>query len=94
MESVNKIDVYFDGMKGRPGAVVRAVSLSHQVAGSMQPLRKQFHLYLHVYLYRNLHIYMTSRSDMVTIIYFYIVHAQIHQAKKYFSQNTASDPCL
>ena len=40
MESVNKIDVYFDGMKGRPGAVVRVVSLSHQVAGSMQPLRR------------------------------------------------------
>ena len=25
--------------KGRPGAVVRVVSLSHQVAGSKQPLR-------------------------------------------------------
>ena len=28
------------GVKGRPGAVVRAVSLSHQVAGSKQPLRR------------------------------------------------------
>jgi len=28
------------GMKGRPGAVVRAVSLSHQVVGSKQPLRR------------------------------------------------------
>jgi hypothetical protein len=27
-------------MKGRPGAVVRAVSLSHQVMGSKQPLRR------------------------------------------------------
>ena len=26
--------------KGRPGAVVRAVSLSHQVVGSKQPLRR------------------------------------------------------
>lgn len=28
----------FHCMKGRPGAVVRSVSLSHQVAGSKQPL--------------------------------------------------------
>ena len=28
------------GKKGRPGAVVRAVSLSHQVVGSKQPLRR------------------------------------------------------
>ncbi|XP_066352764.1 uncharacterized protein [Miscanthus floridulus] len=28
--------------KGRPGAVVRAVSLSHQVVGSKQPLRRFF----------------------------------------------------
>ena len=27
-------------LKGRPGAVVRAVSLSHQVADSKQPLRR------------------------------------------------------
>jgi len=27
-------------MKGRPGAVVRAVSLSHQVVGLKQPLRR------------------------------------------------------
>ena len=36
----NLIDCFtnFHQMKGRPGVVVRAVSLSHQVVGSKQPL--------------------------------------------------------
>ena len=32
--------VIVESLKGRPGAVVRAVSLSHQVVGSKQPLRR------------------------------------------------------
>jgi len=34
------IDMRLVNMKGRPVAVVRAVSLSHQVVGSKQPLRR------------------------------------------------------
>ena len=39
-ESNNSNSEYSDPVKGRPGAVVRAVSLSHQVVGSKQPLRR------------------------------------------------------
>ena len=34
------LDIFVSNSKGRPGAVVRAVSLSHQVVGSKQPLRR------------------------------------------------------
>jgi len=37
--SIN-LHLCWSGKKGRPGAVVRAVSLSHQVVGSKQPLRR------------------------------------------------------
>ena len=34
------INLAIENMKGRPGAVMRAISLSHQVVDSKQPLRR------------------------------------------------------
>ena len=54
---------------------------------------------MYMYIYTEIYT-STWQQDHTWLLHFisskkdqFIVHAQIHQAKKYFSQKTASDPC-
>jgi hypothetical protein len=71
-------------MKGKPGTVVRVVSLSHQVVGSKQPLRiygdrlASVYLFLRphsceslwhwVYPFNNIYVYLDSMTTSFIII--------------------------